>query len=154
MYCRALEDSKKMKGEEDPWTLEIMAQYASTLSEQGYLVEAEELEIKVLETRKRVFGQEDRATFDSMANYAETLNRLARYDEAMFLMEECFCLRERELGFEHLDTAFSFKCLKEWASQDYHTVNFWCGIQAYDARILPLQNWKPEQNSINAVAGF
>jgi hypothetical protein len=60
-------------------------------------------------------------------------------------MEECFGLRERKLGFEHLDTAFSFKCLREWASQDYHTVNFWSGIQTYDDKILPLQNWEPEQ---------
>jgi hypothetical protein len=105
--------AKKMKGEEDPLTLEIMVQYALKLSEQGYLVEAEDLELKVLEIRKRVFREEDHATFESMANYAETLNRLARYDEAMLLMEECFCLRERKLGFEHLDTAFSFKCLRE-----------------------------------------
>jgi hypothetical protein len=68
MYCRALEGAKKMKGEEGPLSLEIMAQYVSTLSEQGYLVEAEELVVKVLEIRKRVFGEEDYATFESMAN--------------------------------------------------------------------------------------
>jgi hypothetical protein len=59
-------------GDEHPDTLTCIANLASTYSDQGRWVEAEELEVQVMETWKRVLADKHPDTLTSIANLAST----------------------------------------------------------------------------------
>ena len=102
-----LETTKRVLGEEHPFTLTSMANLASTYANQGRWKEAEELEVGVMKTRERVLGEEHPSTLTSMANLASTYANQGRWKEAEELEVGVMKTRERVLGEEHPSTLTS-----------------------------------------------
>ena len=75
--------------------------------EQGYLREAEKLQIQVLETRNRILGVKDPDTITVMANLAVTYGHLGKYMEAEKLEIQVL----DAIGVEHPRTINAMACL-------------------------------------------
>ncbi|KAL2859897.1 purine and uridine phosphorylase [Aspergillus lucknowensis] len=110
---------RRKLGDDD--AVSLMADLASTYSDQGRWEEAKELKVqvleiskRVLEIRKRVLGPEHPCTLTSMANLAFTLYSQERVYEAVVLMEKCVRLQVRSLGPSHPHTKNSARSLKRW----------------------------------------
>ncbi|KAK4678495.1 hypothetical protein QC764_308170 [Podospora pseudoanserina] len=122
LQLQVLEIQKRVLGEEHPNILASMHSLASTYQSQGRWKEAELLQLQVLEIQKRVLGEEHPNTLASMHNLAVTWRGLGRPNDALELLEECLCLREKEcvrlrqkvLGSDHPDTVESLSALEEW----------------------------------------
>ena len=96
--CAAGTDGTRMYGEEE------YIKFAFVYSENGFLKETEELEMRVLEVRKRILGEDHPDTLRSMANLAVTYSRQGREGEAEELLVRVVEIRKRVLGEEHPDT--------------------------------------------------
>jgi Flp pilus assembly protein TadD len=72
LMVQVMETTKRVLGEEHPYTLTSIANLAFIYSKQGRWKEAESLEVQVMETTKRVLGEEHPHTLTSMSNLAST----------------------------------------------------------------------------------
>ena len=87
------------------------AKFGRLLSEQGYFMKAENLEIKVLITRNRILGVKHPDTIRAMGNLASTYRHLGKFTEAEKLDSQVLDARTRILGVEHPDTIGAMKNL-------------------------------------------
>ena len=74
------------------------------LRQQGYLREAEKLDIQVLDARTRILGVEHPDTISDMAELAATYQSLGKYTKAEKLQIQVLDARNRILGVEHPHT--------------------------------------------------
>ncbi|CAH0021548.1 unnamed protein product [Clonostachys rhizophaga] len=98
---------REVFGEENPNTLNSMADLASTFRSLGRLEEAEKLQIKLLELYKRILGEAHPYTLTVMNNLATTFYSLGRLEEAEKLQIKVLELYKRILGEEHPETLTS-----------------------------------------------
>ena len=119
------------------------AKFGRLLREQGYLKEAETLEIEVLDNRNKILGAEHPDTIFAMESLAFTSGDLGKHMEAEALKIQVLDARKRILGVEHLDTIFAMGYL----AVTYHDLEKYTEaekleIQVLDAtkRILGLEN--------------
>ncbi len=82
-----LETRRRILGDEHPDTLTSMSNLATTLSEQGDLAGAWEIEERVLETRRRVLGSEHPDTSISAWNLFYTFHDLSDSARARTVLE-------------------------------------------------------------------
>ena len=91
-------------GEEHRDMLTAMGNLALTLSAQGELGGARELQEEVVKVFRRVLGEEHRDTLTAMGNLALTLSAQGELGGARELQEEVVKVFRRVLGEEHRDT--------------------------------------------------
>ncbi|KAM3072468.1 hypothetical protein ACMFMG_009268 [Clarireedia jacksonii] len=106
-FMEVMERSKRVFGQEHPYTLTSIADLASTFWNQGRWREAEDLNVQVMETSLRVLGQEHPDTLTSIANLASTYRNQGRWKEAEDLEVQVIKTSLRVLGQEHPDTLIS-----------------------------------------------
>jgi tetratricopeptide (TPR) repeat protein len=104
---RALEENKKVLGDEHLDTLASMNNLALTYWEQGSYDKAEEVNQRVLKGYKKALGDEHPDTLTSMANLTITYRKQGRLREAEELGVQVLEIRKRVLGDKHLDTLMS-----------------------------------------------
>jgi tetratricopeptide (TPR) repeat protein len=102
-----LQSSKEVLGPEDPDTLAIMANLASTFGNQGHWEEAKDLEMQVMEISLRVLGAEHPSTLTSIANLASIYRNQGHWKEAEDLEVQVMETSLKVLGPEHPDTLIS-----------------------------------------------
>jgi Tetratricopeptide repeat len=81
--------------------------FALVFYENGYLNDAENLQVDVVDVRRRVFGTEHPATLSSVANLAVAYRNQGRLREAENLEVDVMDVRKRVLGAEHPHTLTS-----------------------------------------------
>ena len=108
---RAIDIANEHWGDSHLDTLRSMGNLASTLSKQGDLGEARELQERVLEGCRRVSGEEHPDTLTSMNNLAVTLRAQGDLRGARELQEQVLETRRRVSGEEHPDTLASMNNL-------------------------------------------
>ena len=77
-----MEKTKRVLGDDHPWTLENMANLANTCRDQGRLMDAEALGVDVIERMKRVNRDNHPDTLKSMSSLATTYRNLGRLSDA------------------------------------------------------------------------
>jgi hypothetical protein len=119
-FERQLEALRRILGEEHPDTLTAMNNLASSLSAQGDLQGARQLEEAVLRIMRRVLGEEHPHTLISMNNLALTLSDQGDMPGARQLQQEVVQIRRRVLGEEHPHTLTAMNNLAGmlWAHGD------------------------------------
>jgi tetratricopeptide (TPR) repeat protein len=110
-FQRALELNCRDFGEEDENSLSGMNNLAITLSQQGDMAGAREMQEQVLKIRHRVYGEEDLANLCCMNNLAEILRQQGELDEARKMHRQVLDLCIRALGEEHPETLTSMNNL-------------------------------------------
>jgi tetratricopeptide (TPR) repeat protein len=103
----ALKLVRENLGEEDPGTLSLMNNLATTLQALGDLAGARKSLEQILKIRERVLGGEHPDTLTSRNNLAETLQALGDLAGARKFLEQNLEIFERVLGGEHPDTLTS-----------------------------------------------
>ncbi|KAJ7792583.1 P-loop containing nucleoside triphosphate hydrolase protein, partial [Mycena leptocephala] len=103
-YMRAIENRKKLLGEDHPHTLTSMELLAWTYLELDKITEAEQLNLLVLEKQKQVLGPEHPGTLQAMSQLAATYRSLERLEEAEELEAIVLEMRTRVLGKDHRKT--------------------------------------------------
>ncbi len=94
----------RVLGEDDPKTLDSMAELGLLCLDQRRYAEAEPLLAQCSETRGRVLGKEHPETIGSMQDLGRLFLAQKRYAEAEPLLLESLEMRRRILGNEHKDT--------------------------------------------------
>jgi len=103
--------TRRVLGSEHPDTLTIMSNLAATLSDQGDLEGAREMEEEVLEIKRQILGSEHPDTLTIMSNLAVTLHGQGDLAGARKIMEEVLEITRQILGSEHPDTLASMSNL-------------------------------------------
>ena len=98
------EKSRKVLGEDHPYTLETQNSMALTLSKLGCGEEAQQVFRVVYEKRIRVLGVEHPDTLAAQSSLAGELNDLGRCEEALTLQRGVCVERNRQLGAEAPET--------------------------------------------------
>jgi non-specific serine/threonine protein kinase/serine/threonine-protein kinase len=107
--ARALSDEclaacRRVRGEDDPVTLEALHGAAGLLSQDGQYAEAERLYRRVLDGRLRVLGEEHRATLAARNSLAAELLLQEKSAEAEQLYRQTLDACRRAFGPNHPDT--------------------------------------------------
>jgi tetratricopeptide (TPR) repeat protein len=131
-FHEAVQNLRRVLGEEHPYTLTSMANLALTYSNQGRWKEAEELKVRVMETSLRVLGKEHPYTLTSMANLASTYRNQGRWKEAEELEVRVIETSLRVLGEEHPDTLVSMGNL----ASTYRNQGRWKEAEELEVRVM------------------
>jgi eukaryotic-like serine/threonine-protein kinase len=94
----------RLKGEEDPDTLEVAGALSKLRYDQGNYAEAQRLRLGVLEVQTRVLGERHPETLNTMSNLAAIYVTLGRYAEAETLSIKTLDAQRSLLGADHSDT--------------------------------------------------
>jgi len=97
---RALDSRLSLLGEDDPKTLESMAQLGWILAREGHNPEAESLERRALVGERRTLGPEDPLTLETMDHLAVVAQHQGHYDESEKLEREVIEVGTRRFGPE------------------------------------------------------
>ncbi len=108
---RYLEIVRRLKGENDPDTLQSLHNLAFFYQAQGRYAEAEPLFKRALAARERVLGPDNPGTLASMAGLGLVYKSMGRYTEAEPLYKRSLAATERVLGKEHSETLTSLNNL-------------------------------------------
>jgi tetratricopeptide (TPR) repeat protein len=96
--------AQRVLGPDHPNTLAAMNNLAATLSDQGELNRARELQEQVLHTAQRLLGPDHPNTLAAMNNLAATLSDQGELNRARELQEQVLHARQRILGPDDPDT--------------------------------------------------
>jgi tetratricopeptide (TPR) repeat protein len=113
---RSLHIHLEVLGEEDPATLNVSSDLATTYNRQALWAEAEEIQVWTLHVRLRVLGPEHPDTFHNMSSLASTYRNQGRLVEAEALQLQEAETRAKIFGEEHPDT---LHCMSRLASTYY-----------------------------------
>ena len=98
---RALDSRLSLLGENDPKTLESMAQLGWILTREGHYPEAEKLERQALVSERRILGPDDPITLVTIDHLAVTVQNQGHYEEEETLERQAIAIGTRVLGPEH-----------------------------------------------------
>ena len=110
---RAVEVSKRVRGPEQPETVEALNNLGLLFQKIGDYAKAEPLYQEALRIRQKVLGPEDPDTATSLDNLADLYRDMNEYAKAEPLYQEALRIRQKVLGTEHPDTATSLNNLAE-----------------------------------------
>ena len=110
---RAVEVSKRVRGPEQPETVEALNNLGLLFQKIGDYAKAEPLYQEALRIRQKVLGPEDPDTATSLDNLADLYRDMNEYAKAEPLYQEALQIRQKVLGTEHPDTATSLNNLAE-----------------------------------------
>jgi len=119
----------------DCWD-DAYVKFGDLLLKQGYLKEAETLEIKVLDTRNRILGVEHPDTIYAMGNLAKTYGSLGKHTEAEKLKIQILDTRNRILGVEHPLTIHAMGNL----ARTYHSLGKYAEAEKLKIQVLDARN--------------
>ncbi len=108
---KALDERKRVLGDDHPHTLSSMGGLADLYGYQGRYDEAEPIFLQTLEAQKRVLGDDHPDTLTSMNNLALLYTEQGRYDEAETLYRQTLETQKRVLGDDHPETLTSMNNL-------------------------------------------
>jgi len=108
---RAVEVSKRVRGPEQPETVEALNNLGLLFQKIGDYAKAEPLYQEALQIRQKVLGTEHPDTATSLNNLAELYEDMGEYAKAEPLLQEALRIRQKVLGPEHPDTALSLNNL-------------------------------------------
>jgi len=149
MECFKSEDNQNIISYMD----DAYLKFGWLLREQGYFMEAENLENEVLDTRNRILGVEHPETIRAMANLGATYHSLGKYTKSEKLGIQVLDARNRILGVEHPDTIFAMANLAmTYRSLGKYGESEKLGIQVLDARNRTLGVEHPD--TIFAIANL
>ena len=104
LFREALDNSRRMLGDDDALTLTCIHNYAVCLDNEGKEDEAMRLFREALKGSRRTLGDTHPDTLKSICSYANCLSFQGKYDEAMPLYREALEGSRRTLGDTHPDT--------------------------------------------------
>ena len=110
---RAVELSKRVRGPEEPETVEALNNLGLLFQKIGDYAKAEPLYQEALRIRQKVLGPEHPDTVTSLDNLADLYRDMDEYAKAEPLYQEALRIRQKVLGTEHPDTATSLNNLAE-----------------------------------------
>ena len=110
---RAVEVSKRVRGPEQPETVEALNNLGLLFQRIGDYAKAEPLYQEALRIRQKVLGPEHPDTATSLDNLADLYRDMNEYAKAEPLYQEALRIRQKVLGTEHPDTATSLNNLAE-----------------------------------------
>jgi tetratricopeptide (TPR) repeat protein len=103
LYLKALEISRRARGEEHPDTLRSMNDLGSLYTNQGQFAKAEPLLVKVLEISRRVQGESPN-TLMCMNNLGSFYWTTGKLDRSIPLFQEALKRRQAKSGPDHPNT--------------------------------------------------
>ena len=107
--------------------INVLANLASTYTNQERWKKTEVLDVQVIETRKTVLAEKYLNTLNSIACLTFTLKSSRHNNEAISLMEKYFQLQKQILGPQHPRTEAFLETLNEWQMENiHHLVNSGC----------------------------
>ena len=107
LNLRALAESEKLLGMDDPKTLESVDNLALVYTRKGKYEEAEIMSRRALDGREKVLGPEDPDTMTSQSNLATILLEKGDYEAAEKIGQQILYKRLQVLGEQHPDTFIS-----------------------------------------------
>jgi tetratricopeptide (TPR) repeat protein len=113
LQVEVMQTSKRVLGNDHPYTLSSMAHLAVTFRSQGRWEEAKMLDVYVMETRRRLLGCEHPDTLMSMNNLANVLDGQGKYEEAEAIYRKTLVESKKVLGCEHPDSLASMNNLAQ-----------------------------------------
>ena len=94
----ALDARLSLLGQDDPKTLESMAQLGWILNSEGHYVEAEKTERQALDGERRILGPEDPLTLETMSNMSYVVQGQGDFGQGEKLAREVIAAGTRRLG--------------------------------------------------------
>jgi hypothetical protein len=135
-----LDISRRVLGEEHPYTLTSMNNLAATLRAQGDLLGARKIHEQELNVCRRVLGEEHPDTLISMSNMAFVLWSEGDLQGARKIEEQVLDARRRMLGEQHPDTVASawnlFRILSDLQGEE-------AAKQVFTAHLVPFLQKDP-----------
>jgi tetratricopeptide (TPR) repeat protein len=104
IFRDAVEKSRRLLGEDHPYTLYFMMNVGNVLKEKGALPEAESVLRIALERRQRVLGKEHIETLATVESLAAVLIAAKRLGEAEPLVRGGWEISKRTIGDDHPQT--------------------------------------------------
>ena len=101
---RALDLYRQLLGEDHPYTILTLHNYANVMKSLGRAKDAERVLKQALQQRRELLGEDDPATIESLNSYAQVLQALGRAQEAEPLQRQVLEQSRRVLGNEDPNT--------------------------------------------------
>ena len=109
--------------------------FGRILSEQGYVSEAEKIQIQVLDERSRSLGEGHLGTISAMGDLASTYGGLGKFADAELLQIQVLDMRTRLLGGEHPDTITAMNNL----AITYQTLGKYADAEKLQIQVLDMR---------------